>query len=110
MEPGGLQQVDRAFHIDALIKRRRFEAGTNSGARGEMDDLIKSYAAAQIVQAGTMEQIVLDKSEFPGERLHLAEILQFERRVIKGVQIIQRPDGMAFAQQPFAHVRANETR
>ena len=45
-----------------------------------------------------------------GERLDFAEIALLELRVVKIVQVIERPDSMAVVEKAFANVRADEAR
>jgi hypothetical protein len=50
----------------------------------------------------------MDEFERFGERLDVAEVPAFELRVVKRVEVIERPDGVSIVQQPFANVRTNE--
>ena len=128
----GFENVDRAFDVDALVKRRFFEAGPHAGARGQVDDLVELHAAKQCVERGAVGQIAMDEFKrfgsprgigraacrcgvlgrvIPrGERLDVAEVPAFELRVVEIIEVIERPDGVAVAQQPFANVRTDEAR
>ena len=42
--------------------------------------------------------------------MDFAQVLPFDLRIVKIVQVIKGPDAVAVAQEPFANVRADETR
>jgi len=43
-----------------------------------------------------------------GNSLDFAEVAAFELRILMIVEVIERPDGVAVAQEPFADVRTDE--
>ena len=128
----GFENVHRAFDVNALVKRRCFEAGPHARARSQVDDLVEFHAAEQFVERHAVTQIAVDKFKWfgsprgigraacrcgvlgrvipRGERLDIAEVPAFEFRVVEIVEVIERPDGVAVVQQPFANVRTDETR
>ena len=110
MVPRSFEDVNRAFDVDALVKRRFSEARAHARAGGEVDDLVEFHTAEQFVERGAVGQIAVDEFKRFGERLDVAEVPAFELRVVKRVEVIERPDGVAVAQQPFADVGTNETR
>ena len=81
--PGGFEQVDRAFDVDALVKGGFGEAGPHARAGREMDDLVKFHAAEQFVERGAVGQIAVDEFERFGQRLDVAEIAAFELRIVE---------------------------
>src|SRR5439155_16335008 len=96
--------------IDALIKCRLFQAGPHAGAGGQVDDLVKFDAAEQVIETGTVGEIALSKSESFGLRLEVADVGEFDFRIVEIVQIIEGPNRVAIAQQPLANVVADEAR
>ena len=106
--PGRFEQVDRAFDVDALVKRRLGEAGPHAGPRSEVDDLVELHAAEQFVERRAVAQVAMDEFEGFGQRLDVAEVPAFELRVVKRVEVIEGPDGVAVMQQPFADMRTDE--
>ena len=87
-----------------------------------MDDLIEFHAAEQIVERGAVAQIAVDEFKrfgsprgtglvIPwGKHLDIVEVSAFEFRVVEIVEVIERPDRMAVAQETFTNMRANEAR
>ncbi len=57
-----------------------------------------------------MGHVAADKAETPVQGLQGAEVPFLEGRVVKRIQVIQRPDGMAHLQQSLADMRADESR
>jgi len=96
--------------IHALIKRRLRDARPHARARREVDDLIKFHGRKQFVERRTVGEIAMKKFKRLGERLDVTEVGALELRIVKIVQVIERPDAVAVAEQPFAHVRADEAR
>jgi hypothetical protein len=45
-----------------------------------------------------------------GERLDFFQIAPLELRVIKRIEVVERPDVVAVVEEPFANVRADEAR
>jgi len=109
MFPRRFEQVDRAFDINALIQCRVLKAGPHAGPRGQMNDLVEFDRRKEFAQRGGIGQIALDKFKGPGERLDVPKVGALELRVVKIVQVVEGPDGMTIAQQPFADVRTDET-
>src|ERR1017187_330685 len=130
MVPRRFEDVDRAFDVDALVKRRFFEAGPHAGTRRKMDDLVELHAAKQGVERGAVSQIAVDEFKWfgsprgisraacrcgvlgrvipRGERLDVAEVPALELRVVKRVEVIECPDRVAVVQEPFADMRTDE--
>ena len=75
-----------------------------------MDDLIEFDGGKNFVERGAVGDVAVDEFKRFGERLDFAEVAALELRVVKIVEVVERPDGMAVAQEPFANVRADETR
>ena len=109
MEAGGLQQVHRAFNVDALIKRRLEQAGPDAGSSSEVNDLVEPRSAEQVLENGPIAQVPLHKRECPRQRLKIAEVGLLDLRVVKIVEIVEDPNGVAVAQQAVAHVIADES-
>ena len=65
----GFEEVDRAFDVDALVKRRLFEARTHAGARGEMDDLVKFDGGKNFRERGGVADVAVEEFKRLGERL-----------------------------------------
>ena len=110
VEPRGFQQVDRAFDVHALIKRRFRQAGAHAGAGGKVGDLIELHTAQQGIDGRPVGQISPHEAKAVfggGERLHVA---LFDGEIVERIQIIECPDRVALAQQALAHVRADEAR
>ena len=110
MSPRGFEHIDRALDIDALEKFRLIQAGPDAGAGREMNDLIERDLGEQVFQGLHVGQIFGDEGERFAERRDFLEIFFFDRRAVERIQVIQGPDGVAIAQQPFANVRADEAR
>ena len=62
------------------------------------------------IRDSCIRDVAVDEFKRLGERLDVAEIAPLELRVIKRVEVVERPDGVAVAQEPFANVRADEAR
>src|ERR1700722_18051932 len=107
-EPGRFQQIHRAFHIHALIQRRFLEARTHSGARGKMDDLIELYTAEGFTQCSTVGEVSMNKFKWLRQRLDVADIAALNLRIVKRIEIVEGPNGMAGMKQSLAYMRANE--
>ena len=60
--------------------------------------------------AAAIGEIAVDEFKRLGERLDFAEVAPLDLRVVKIVQVVEGPDAVAVAQQPFANVRADEAR
>ena len=110
VEPRGLQQVDRALDIDALVEGGFLEAGPHPRARGQVDDLVEAHAAEQLVQRGAVGQVAVHELEGLGQGLDVAEVALLEARVVEGIKVVERPDGVAGMQQPLADMRADKAR
>jgi len=52
----------------------------------------------------------VNERESSGQRLEVANVGLFDFRVVEIVEIVEGPDGLAVAQQTFAHVKPNKTR
>src|SRR5881396_1433257 len=104
----GFQKIDRSLDIDALIKRRLFQAWPHSGSCGQVDDLVKSYAAEHLAQGPGLGQAALDELKRPAARLNVLQVPALELRIVEVVQVIERPHGVAAFDQAFAHMRADE--
>jgi len=50
----------------------------------------------------------VDELEGPVEGLEVAQVALLEARVVEGIEVIKRPDGMAGMEQALADMRANE--
>ena len=107
---GGFEQVHGAFDVDALVKGRLQQAGPNPGACGQVNDLIEPDAGHQFVEAGAVSEVAANECERSGERLEIANVGQFDLRVVKVVQVVERPDRLAIPQQAFANMVADEPR
>jgi len=107
---GGLEEVDGAFDVDALIERGMVEAGADAGAGGEMDDLVEFYGSEEFADGAGGADVALDEFEGFGERLEAADIGALELRIVKVIELVECPDGMAVVQEAFANVRADEAR
>ena len=70
----GFEDVDRAFDVDALVKRGLFEARAHARARGEMDDLVEFDGGKNFVERGGIGDVAVDEFKRLGERLDFAEI------------------------------------
>jgi hypothetical protein len=93
-----------------LLKFRFRQSRNHSGARGEMDNLIETYFLEQVSDDGDIGQVAVNEGERAAQRFDFIEVPLLDGRAVKGVQIVQRPDGVAGLEQPFAHVRADESR
>jgi hypothetical protein len=63
----------------------------------------------QTVHARAVGQIAAHQGKRFSEGLDLAQVLFLDGGVIKAVEIIQRPDRVALAQETFTKMRTNET-
>ena len=106
----GFEDVDGAFDVHALVKRRLLQAGPHAGARGEMDDLVEFCGGKQIVHRAGIRQIAGDEGERLAERLDVRERAALDLRVVKIVEVVEGPDAVAVMEQAFANVRADEAR
>ena len=87
-----------------------FKARAHAGTRGEMDNLVKIDGGKNFVERSGVGDVAVDEFKWLGERLDVAEIMPFEVRIVEIVEVVERPDGVAVMQQPFANVRADEAR
>ncbi len=104
----GFEEIDRALHVDALVKRRFGQARTHARARGEVDDLVELDRGKNLGERGGIGEIAVDEFKRLGERLDVAEVAAFELRVVGSVEVVERPDRVAVVQEPFANMRADE--
>src|SRR5205085_11769882 len=66
-------------------------------------------AAEQFIEVGAKGQIALYEGKRPCRRLKVANVGLLDPRIVKVVQIVEGPDRVAVAQQPFADVVADES-
>src|SRR5208337_3270543 len=62
------------------------------------------------VERGSVGDVAVDEFKRFGERLDFAEVALLELRVVKRIEVVERPDTVAVAQEPFANVRTDEAR
>ena len=105
---GRFEDVDGALDVDPLVQGRFLEAGSNAGAGGEVDHLVKPGARKELVQRVPVGQVAEHECERPGGGLELAECAPFEVGIVKVIEIIERPNGVSLLQQPRAHMRSDE--
>ena len=101
------EQVDRAFDVDTLVKRRLGKAGTHAEPRSEVNDLVELDAAEQFSERRAVAQVAMDEFKRFGQRLEVVEVPAFKLGVIKWIKVIEGPNGVAFMEQPFTNVRTD---
>src|SRR5262249_24498778 len=69
MQLGGFQKIDCALDIHSLVRSRLLEAGPDSGARRQVDDLVELNGTHQGIEGRSIEQISRDKDKRSFERL-----------------------------------------
>ena len=106
--PGGFQQVDGPLGIHAQVERGLVQTGADPGAGGQMDDLIELHGTEQLVHGPDIGEIGVDELERTAQLLQFLEIAAFDEGVVEIIQVVHRPDPVAFEQQPFANVGADE--
>jgi hypothetical protein len=75
-----------------------------------MNNLIKFGGRKKFVDRANVRDVAVNKSEWFTERCDVRERAPLDLRVVKIVQIVERPDLVTVMEQPFANVRANEAR
>ena len=76
-----------------------------------MDDLVELDRGKNFVERGAVGDVAVDEFKRSlAQRLDFAKVAAFELRVVMIVEVIERPDGVAVAQEPFANVRTDEAR
>ncbi len=105
---GRFEQVHGAFDVDALVQRRFFEAGPDSGARRQVNDLVELRGVKQCTHRRAIREIALDKCESFSERRDLAEVAPLDFGIVEGIEIVEGRHRMARAQQPPANMRADK--
>jgi hypothetical protein len=75
-----------------------------------MDDLLKFYGGKNFGERGGVGYVAVDEFKRLGERLDFAKVALLELRLVKMIKVVERPDVVAVAQEPFANVRADEAR
>src|SRR5450432_2096541 len=75
-----------------------------------MDDLVEFDGGKNLGKRGGVSDVTVNEFKRLGERLDFAEVALFELRVVKMIEVVERPDAVAVAQEPFANVRADEAR
>ena len=108
MQPRGFEQVHGAFHVHPLVKGWFSQAGTDAGAGGQVDHLVKADGAEEGVQVASLGEVAFDGREGGLASLDGSQVLALESRVIEGVEIIEGPDLVAAGQQTLANMRANK--
>jgi hypothetical protein len=104
----GLEEVHGALDIHALVERRLLQAGPHARARGEVDDLVELRGGEGFCHRRRVRQVAVDEGERKRERLEVAQVRLLERGRIEVVQIIERADGMPFAQESLADMGSDE--
>ncbi len=99
-----------AFDVDALVEGGFQQAWPHPGPRREVDDLVEPGAVKQFFQAGGVGDVALRECERLAGLPHLAKIAPLDGDVVKGIQVVQRPNGVARLQQPLANVRPDKAR
>ena len=104
----GFEEINRAFDIDALIKRRFRQTRPNTRARCQMNNLIEFRFAKKFVERSVVGNVALHKRERFGERLNFADIALLDGNVVERIQVIERPDRVTVVEQPFAKIRPDK--
>ena len=100
----GLEEIDGAFDVDALVKRGLFQAGANPGASSEVDDLVELYRTEQPIERGTIGDVSREELKGFSEGLDVSKVLALNFWVVKRVEIIESPDGVSGMEQAFTNM------
>lgn len=109
MGSGGLEDIDGAFDVGALVEGGLFEAGADAGAGGEVDDLVEAFRGEHFIDDMGFRDIADDDGEGFGEGLEVEEVGLFDPGVVEVVEVIEGTDGVAFVEEAFAQVITDET-
>ena len=90
MATGCFQQIDSAFDIDPLLESRLFQARPHAGSRGQVNNLVESHAAEQLLERIRIVQIPVNELKRLAKYLDLTEVMALYFRVVKIVQIVER--------------------
>ena len=108
MPPRRLQQLGGALDVHPLIKGRLRQAGPDSGARGQMDDLVEMHPGQQFPQTGGVGHVAAAEGERLAQGLKIPEIALFDGDIVERVQVIQYANSMSGMEQPLAKMRADK--
>jgi len=75
-----------------------------------VDYLVKFRGGEKFVHRANISEVAVNKGEWFAECRNVRKRATFDLRVVKVIQVIERPDVMAVVEQAFANVRANEAR
>lgn len=92
---GGFEQVDGSTNIDLLEHGGFEQAGADSGARGEVDDLIELHGAEKIGEGLFITQIAFDKMEWLVQRGKVRQRGAFDGGIVEWRKVVKRPHRMA---------------
>src|SRR5919106_2101342 len=99
--------MDCAFHIDALIESGLLQARPHTSARCKVNHLIKLVLGKHLVDGSATGNVRLDHFKWLAERLQILEVSQLDIRVVKIIQIIQRPNMVSRLQEPLTNMEAD---
>ena len=75
-----------------------------------MNDLVELDVVKQRFQRGGLGEVAVDEMERLAEDLDIIEVSLLDGRAVKGVEFVERPDGVTGEQQSLANVRADKPR